>query len=51
MGCLGFTLVFFGIIAVSAWLGDPTILWLDGWLLLGGLIWFIVRSSGPYQRS
>jgi hypothetical protein len=51
MGCLWFTLAFFGIIVAAICMGDPSVLWLDGWLLLGGLVWFIIHSNGPYQRS
>jgi hypothetical protein len=52
MGCLVVLLVFFGVIAAAFVTGDMSLLWLDGWVLVAALIWFIVRSSGgPYQRS
>jgi hypothetical protein len=44
-------LVFFGIIGLAACSGQWSLLWLDGWIALGALVWFVIVSNGPYSRS
>lgn len=47
-------IAFFGIIVLAVSTGKWQLLWLNGWILMISLVWFLVvvnDTKQPYQRS